>query len=67
MGVEAVEIVTLVMDKFLASKNYEVRYSFLPFLLEFNTMLYVLSSGCSSNAQKYYGQKVWHSLAMLHW
>jgi hypothetical protein len=70
MGGEAVEIITMAVDKFQAKKNYEVRYqadwshSHLLSSCSLTVFCVILDSGGRSTHQKYNGQKVWVNMAL---
>lgn len=74
MGAEAVEIITMAVDKFQAKKNYEVRALVRCYIQTSNYLNHVSaqiilnwsSSGGSSTHQKYTGQKVWFDMALCN-
>ena len=74
MGAEAVEIITMAVDKFQAKKNYEVRALVRLLYSNFELLKSCLSSnntdrsslGGSSTHQKHIGQKVWFNMALCN-
>lgn len=70
MGNEAVEMITMVMDKYLATKNYEVRSKPLHNIIVLNLYTLIIRKfplgGCS-NDQNNNGQKVWKNVASSYW